>query len=143
MKRLTENIRFMVIFLGIIWGVFLIQITMGWKIGVIPRTFEGIPGIAFAPFFHGGWYHIISNSFPLFILGILAGLRQGKLNLVSSTTLLILGSGALLWVFGRSSEHIGASGLIFGYFGFIVASWHYKKSNFINMIIAGIVVFLY
>jgi len=93
--------------------------------------------------FHGGLTHLCSNLFPMYILGSIVGTKKTKWEFVKLTLLLIILSGLLLWIFGRNAEHIGASGLVFAYFGYLLSSWWYGTKEIISTIIVGIVLLLY
>ncbi len=69
---------------------------------------------------HGGLLHTVSNTVPLFFLGALT-LAGGKRRFWETTVSVTLLSGGLVWLFARGAYHVGASGLVFGYFGVIVA----------------------
>jgi membrane associated rhomboid family serine protease len=115
----------LLVFVGLMWVVwFLDALTPGAGsaagIGVVPRTQVGLGGIAVAPFIHGSLDHLVSNSIPLLVLGGLVLLRGvtefGFVVLVS-----VLVSGIGMWLFGTGgSQHIGASGVVFGFFGYLV-----------------------
>ena len=88
-------------------------------LGIVPHSFIGLRGILFAPFLHGSFYHIISNTVPFIILGWLGGLGT--------------------WVIGRNcSIHIGASGVIFGYLGYLLFRGYFEKSFVAIAISVGI-----
>lgn len=90
------------------------------RYGIIPRYTGSLPGILFSPFLHGSLDHLLANTVPLLVLGaILCARNPGEFVLVTLTGILF--SGALTWVIGREAIHIGASGLIFCYFGYLVS----------------------
>lgn len=96
--------------------------------GIRPRSVEGIDGIVWAPFLHGGFGHLISNTIPFVVLSGLT-LTQG-LRLYAKASLIIVGlGGLLLWLFafGGNENHIGASGWVFGLFGYLLASAWYRR----------------
>lgn len=98
-----------------IWVVFYFEATFNWDavaLGVYPRKLSGFIGVFTSPFIHGSLSHLYNNSMPLFILGAALFYFYPK---ISWKVLLIgwLGSGLLTWIIGRSSYHIGASGIIY------------------------------
>ena len=109
--------------------------------GILPREVDSLLGILFWPFLHGGFMHLAMNTTPLFILGCLVGLRGPKLFIVLSL-FIVLVSGFAVWVFGRTAYHIGASGLVFGYFGFLVAVAWFERS-LSTFLTAALVLFFY
>lgn len=97
------------------------------KWGTTPRTLWGLVGIPITPLLHGGFGHLAANSVPLFVLGLIIGLR-GLRTLVETTAIVTLVGGAGVWLFARKVTHIGASGVIFGYFGYLIARGFFDKS---------------
>ncbi|TDD17627.1 rhomboid family intramembrane serine protease [Nonomuraea diastatica] len=88
--------------------------------GIVGWDPDGLVGILLAPFLHGGFGHLMANSLPLLILGFLAGLRDVRKFLWASLLIILIG-GLGTWVTSPGVVTIGASGLVFGYFGFILA----------------------
>ncbi len=88
--------------------------------GILPRTANGLVGIPLSPFIHGGIMHLFLNTGPLVVLGGLI-ILYGRRVFIETTLVIIFVGGVGLWIVGRPSYHVGASGLIFGYFGFLVA----------------------
>ncbi len=131
-------------FLIAIWLVKFIEIISGAgfvKFGVYPRKFEGAAGILFAPFIHSGFDHLLSNSFPLFIF-MLSLFYFYKTSAKNIFLLIFFASNILLWIFGRSSYHIGASGIIYGLAAFFFFSGVIRK-NKRDITISLLVTFLY
>ncbi|MYV45308.1 rhomboid family intramembrane serine protease [Streptomyces sp. SID2888] len=88
--------------------------------GVIAGEVGTLPDILAAPFLHWSWAHIESNSGPLFVFGFLAAYR-GVVRFLGLSLLVAVTSGLAVWFFERGGvETVGASGLIFGYFGYVV-----------------------
>ena len=97
-------------------------------LGIVPQSFIGLRGILFAPFLHGGFYHVLANTAPFIVLGWLVMLRNIKdFYFVSAISALVGGLGT--WLVGRPcSVHIGASGVIFGYFGYLLFRGYFERS---------------
>jgi membrane associated rhomboid family serine protease len=140
-----------VLLTGIIWIIFFMQSFMGLKecYGIIPLSFKGLRGIFLAPFFHGNWQHIVSNTVPLFVLTFLTFQFYEKL----AYFVLVNGwiaSGFVVWMlpdfaFMNSSVlscHIGASGIIYVLAFFLFFSGVFRKEKTL-MAVALVVVFLY
>lgn len=90
------------------------------QFGILPRTGVGLRGIAFAPFLHAGFAHLLANTAPFVALGWLVLARSWK-EMIGVTLGVMLFSGLGAWLFGgANSVHIGASGVVFGYFGFLL-----------------------
>ena len=97
-------------------------------LGIVPHSFIGLRGILFAPFLHGGFYHVLANTAPFAVLGWFVMLRNIKdFYFVSFMSALVGGLGT--WLVGRPcSTHIGVSGVIFGYFGYLLFRGYFEKS---------------
>jgi membrane associated rhomboid family serine protease len=117
--------------LGTFWAAFAANVVTGGALiqyGVIPRTTIGLRGILFAPFIHGSLEHLVANSVPFLILGWLVMLRNAR-HFIPVTLAAMLGAGLLPWLIGApGSVHIGASGVIFGYLGFLMLSGWFARS---------------
>ena len=127
-----------------IWTVELVNMFMGHQLnrfGILPRTLHGLIGIPLSPFLRGGIWHTLMNTVPFVVLGGLI-ITRGIRGFLEVSLFIILAGGGSLWLFGRTSYHVGASGLIFGYFGFIVARGFFDK-NIISIVVAFITLFLY
>jgi len=128
----------------IIWAIELVNMFMGHQLnrfGILPRTLYGFIGIPLSPFLHSGIWHTLLNTVPFVVLGGLI-ITRGIGEFLEVSLFIILVAGGCLWLFGRSSYHVGASGLIFGYFGFIVARGWFDKSIG-SIVVAFITLFLY
>jgi membrane associated rhomboid family serine protease len=110
--------------------------------GIRPHSFIGLRGILFAPFLHGGLGHLIANTIPFLTLGWLVMLREtSDFFVVSIITMLVSGLG--VWLTGSPySIHVGASGVIFGYFGFLLLRGYFERS-FAAILFSLVVGFLY
>ncbi len=134
-------------FIVLLWVLELIdQVIFGGGLdglGVRPRTVAGLWGILWAPFLHGGFTHLIANTGPILILGSIIMLSRplGDFFKVSFIVLLIAGLGTWL-IAPRGQVHLGASGLIFGYFGFLLLAAYFERSCR-AIVIALLVLLLY
>lgn len=111
-------------FLAIIWLVQLANAADHYDLsrdhGVVSGDLGRLPDILSAPFLHWSWAHIESNSGPLFVFGFLAAYR-GVARFLGLSLLVAVTSGVAVWVFESGGvDTVGASGLIFGYFGYVV-----------------------
>src|SRR5687768_7841747 len=120
---IREELSAVLAFVGFIWLVFIIEYIPALGLenyGIVPRTTAGLIGIVAAPFLHANLGHIINNTIPLTVLLVLlAGSRAATWVVV---LYLVLLSGALLWLFGRPANHIGASSLIYGLVAYLFVS---------------------
>ncbi len=116
----------------VFWAVFIVnKFLFGSRLntlGILPHYLIGLRGILFAPFLHGSFYHVAANTLPFIVLGWFVMLRNIKdFYFVSFMSALIGGVGT--WVFGRpDSVHIGASGIIFGYLGYLLFRGYFERS---------------
>ena len=98
------------------------------SLGIIPRHLIGLRGILFAPFLHASFAHLLANSIPFAMMGWFVMLRDSR-HFVTVTAAAMLGAGLAAWLLGASgSIHVGASGVIFGYLGFLMLSGWYTRS---------------
>jgi membrane associated rhomboid family serine protease len=96
--------------------------------GIRPRSAEGLAGILFAPFLHGGFAHLLGNSVLFVVLGSLVLFHEVR-DFVLTTVLAVLVGGLGVWLFGGSGTvHVGASGVIFGYFGYLLLRGYFRRS---------------
>ena len=111
------------------WLTFAIDLLTPGHIlgGIIPRSSAGLTGIITAPFVHGNLNHLLANTIPLVVLGALI-LLKGANEFLVVLQLVTLISGAGTWLFGRSGIHIGASGIVFGLFGFLLFRTVYDRT---------------
>lgn len=129
--ELKAQAKILATVVSIFWIVFILnEVIFGRKLnafGILPHNFVGLRGILFAPFLHGNFYHIAANTAPFIVLGWLVMLRNIKdFYFVSLMSAFVGGLGT--WLFGRNSIHIGASGVIFGYFGYLLFRGYFEKS---------------
>lgn len=128
-----DNIALLFGIVAVMWGVEIVDTILGNFLdhfGIRPRTLLGLSGIAFAPFLHGDFGHLASNTISFLMLGgvVLIG---GRSVFATATIFIAAVGGALVWTLGPGgTNHIGASLVIFGYFGFLIARGIVEKSPF-------------
>ena len=122
------------------WMIHILNIFCSYKLnklGIIPRNYRGLKGIFLSPFLHGNIKHLLSNSFYFLILSILICSYSFYIYALTSIYIVIL-CGLFTWALGRSNTiHIGASGLIMGYWGFLVPLAYFKPSS-LSFILLGV-----
>jgi len=112
------------------------------SLGIVPRDVDGLTGILLAPFLHAGFDHLAANTVPLLVLGILAALR-GPGKLVLATVIIVLVSGIGVWLTAAPyTVTVGASGVVFGYFGYVLGRGVFDRRLF-DIVVAAIVLFVY
>src|ERR1700723_999168 len=124
LRKFRDALIVMGAFLAVIWILQVFNWADGYRLdtefGILPEHVSRLGDIFTAPFLHFSWQHIEGNSLPLFVLGVLAAYRSLGRFLVVSLIVLVT-SGLAVWLFQSSNEPtVGASGLIFGYFGYVL-----------------------
>ena len=143
-KFSTIVIAFPLYFVLTLWVIYWIEINYDLyfnKYGIYPRTMLGLRGIILSPFIHSGIKHLFNNSIPLFILltSLFYFYRKIAFKVLIYGVLL---SGLLTWVIAREANHIGASGIVYLLFSFILFSGIIRKYNRL-IAVSLIVIFLY
>jgi membrane associated rhomboid family serine protease len=142
--KLKHSLIFPITFLVLIWLVKLFEWGLGldfYKLGVFPLHSKGLLGIITSPLVHSDFEHLMANSVPFFVLswGIFYFYRPLSYRIF---ILCYLTSNILLWLGGRESYHIGASGLVYAFASFLFFSgiirYHMRL-----IAISFVVVFLY
>lgn len=108
--------------------------------GIVPRTTSGLIGIPLSPLLHGSFLHAQSNAVGLLALGGLAAITGGGRFLQVFLAIVLLG-GLGVWLVGRPATHIGASGLVFGFFGFLMLKGLVDRSILsilVAIVVAGV-----
>ncbi len=118
------------LFLFVMWVVELSETLMGANFsewGVHPRDPAHLYGILVSPFLHGQWDHIFSNSLPFIVLSGILFLVFRKVSYIVFLYIYLV-SGLAVWLMARTdSVHIGASGLVYGLFGFVFFSGIFRR----------------
>jgi membrane associated rhomboid family serine protease len=145
-RELKTQIRLLGGAIAIMWILeFVDTIFLGQALnqyGIHPREISGLWGILWMPFLHGGFPHLIANTVPFLTLGWFVMLQDtGDFLFVTVVTTLLGGLG--VWLIGASnSVHIGASGLVFGYLGFLISRGFFQR-NFMSIALSLFVGFFY
>jgi membrane associated rhomboid family serine protease len=120
---MSHGVRAVVCLVALLWCVEaidqLFQLDLP-RYGIRPRSADGLVGIPLAPFLHAGWDHLIANTLPLVVLGGMATFGQRRSLFAITVPIVVLG-GLGTWVIAAGGVHVGASGLVFGYFGYVLA----------------------
>lgn len=130
--------------MGVFWVTFVANTMLGGALtpfGIIPRTTDGLRGVLFAPFLHGNLQHLIANTIPFLALGWMVMWRDAR-HFVPVTLFSMLGAGLMAWTLGApGTVHIGASGVVFGYLGFLLLAGVYTRSFWsivLSLVTAGL-----
>jgi membrane associated rhomboid family serine protease len=129
-------------FIALIWIVWLINATLFggalFAFGIRPREAAGLIGIPLHPLLHGDLAHVLHNSLGLLMFGTLLYLREeSDFWIVTAIGTLLGGFG--VWLLGRPSIHIGASTVIFAYFGYLLSAGLFERR--IGSLILSVVLF--
>jgi membrane associated rhomboid family serine protease len=139
-----------VTFVALLYLVELIDQLMGGKLdryGIRPDTTDGLWGIIFSPLLHAGWPHLIANTVPMLVLGFLMTLA-GMSRFVWATAIVWILGGFGTWLIGNlgsscgPTDHIGASGLIFGWLAFLLVFGLFVR-KLSHIVIGLVVLFVY
>ncbi len=128
-----ERLRPVLTFVVVIWVIQIANFALGYRpnlwFGLEPREWDGLIGIPMSPLLHAGFQHAAANTVPLLMLGGMAAMASPK-RFFEATLIIVLVGGALVWLLARGGNrvHVGASGLVFGYFGYIVALGFVERS---------------
>jgi membrane associated rhomboid family serine protease len=144
--RAKQLLRPLLLAVALLWVIELIDRVFFHgaldSLGIAPRRAIGLTGIFFAPLLHDSFAHLLANTGPLLVLGFLVLARQGR-RIVAVSAIILLISGLGTWLTGPpNTVHIGASGLVFGYFAFLVVSAYYERS-LTAVVLAVLVIALY
>jgi membrane associated rhomboid family serine protease len=114
--------------------------------GIRPLEVDGLWGILWAPLLHANWAHLVANTVPALVLGFLVSLA-GMARFVYATVIVWILGGLGTWLIGNvgapygvETNHIGASGLIFGWLTFLIVFGFFTRHAW--QIVVGIVVFV-
>lgn len=144
LSLIQANLWPALLLLGLLWGIFLLNFLLGYRLnilGIYPRHIFGIPGIFCSPFLHASFNHLFFNSIPFLVLTdflLIGGFKQ----FIHISLLITLISGTTLWCFGRRAIHVGASGVIMGYFAYLLAV-AYRSPSLLTIPIAIICLYYF
>lgn len=152
-RLLATPVGLMVVGLAAMWGIeALDSVALDDALqrnGLRPREREGLDGILWAPLLHSDFGHVASNSVPFLALGGLVAVRGRRYwGWVTASSILV--GGGLTWLVAGSGNHIGVSGVVFGYFGAILGAAVFERHvralgaalialGFYSSLIAGLV----
>ena len=109
--------------------------------GITPRELGSAPYIFSAPFIHGNWQHLLNNLLGFVIFSTLCLTKSWRFYL-STSVFVIAVSGLMIWLFARTSTHIGASGWVFGLWAAAIAHALFNQS-LKSILIAALVITAY
>lgn len=144
-NKIAESVLFPFLFVALLWIIKLMEhfsdVSLA-KLGILPRTINGILGITTAPLIHGDIYHLGSNTLPLLILGIII-MYFYRATAASLFLWIYVFTGAMVWLLADGTGyHLGASGLIYGLVSFLFFSGLIRKDRR-SLALALLVTFVY
>ncbi len=137
------KLRGLAVLVCLIWAVYLVGIVTGIDLsgfGVQPRDWTTLYGVLTWPFVHADRTHLMNNSVTLIVFGAIISLRSSSWKFLGLSFMLTMYSGLGVWLLARDASHIGASGLVFGYFGYIMTRGIYDGRISSIVISTGVMV---
>jgi membrane associated rhomboid family serine protease len=110
--------------------------------GIEPRQVDGLEGVVTAPFLHADWGHLIGNTVPFVVLGLTIAFT-GLARIASVTVIVALVGGLGTWLVAPAhTNHIGASGLVFGFAAYLLARGFFSR-NLVHLGVGIVVIAIY
>lgn len=128
----------------LMWSVFLLDTQLNLNLlrfGIVPRDADHLPGIVIWPFLHANTAHLVSNTVSFLVLGSIVSIRERTSAFLLLSLYITLYAGLGVWIVGRDALHIGASGLVFGYFGYILSRGIYDGKISSVVIASAVMIF--
>jgi len=135
-KRITN----ILIFILALWLIKITDTIIAYdlcQLGIVPRSLSGLLGIVLSPLLHANYFHLMSNTIPVFVLLLVLFTFYNRHAAIVITGTVLIG-GIAVWIFGRNASHVGISGLIYGLATFLIMAGFYKrdiKSLLISLLI--------
>jgi len=127
------------------WVLEIIDVALGGRLdglGIHSRSTDGLVGVLLSPLLHGGFGHLMANTVPLVVLGLLVSWRRdGRIWAVVAIVVVVGGLG--VWLLGPSGAvTIGASGLVFGLLGYLIVAGAITR-HWVDILVSVVVVLVY
>jgi len=128
--RGLQGAEALLVLVGIMWVVQLINSVDSYRLdsnGIVPRNIDGLRGVVLSPFLHASWPHLIGNTIPFVVLGLMIAVAgPGRLLAVTAIVGLVAGLGT--WLTSPSgTDTVGASGIMFGYAAYLIARGFFNR----------------
>jgi membrane associated rhomboid family serine protease len=115
---------------ALMWVLEIVDLALDHRLdqyGIEPRDVDGLDGVVTAPFLHVGFGHLIGNTLPFVVMGVVIAF-EGPLRLVGVTVITALVSGLGTWLIApEGTIHVGASGVVFGYATYLIARGAFNR----------------
>jgi membrane associated rhomboid family serine protease len=143
-KSWSGALILMAAFAAVLWVVQIINAVDDYRLdrfGLQPREVDGLWGVLTAPFLHSSYGHLLANTVPVILVGwvlMLAGLNTWAV----VTGLVVVGGGLLTWLVGPAdSVIVGASGMVFGWLGYLLARAYFSRR--LKWIVVAVLVLIF
>jgi membrane associated rhomboid family serine protease len=114
----------------VMWVLEIVDVALDHRLdryGIEPRDVDGLDGVVTAPFLHVGFGHLIGNTLPFVVMGVVIAF-EGPLRLIGVTVIAALVSGLGTWLIApEGTIHLGASGVVFGYATYLIARGMFNR----------------
>ena len=125
-----DGIRIVLGIVAFMWVLEVVDVALDHRLdryGIEPRDPDGLDGVLTAPFLHVGFGHLIGNTIPFVVMGVVIAF-EGPLRLLGVTAIAALTSGLGTWLVApENSIHLGASGVVFGYATYLIARGWFNR----------------
>jgi membrane associated rhomboid family serine protease len=126
-----EGAQVVLALLAAMWAFEIVDVALNHSLdqyGIEPRDPDGLVGVVAAPFLHAGFGHLLANTIPFVVLGLVIAF-QGAVRVLAVTVIVMLVSGLGTWLVAPAGTlHIGASGIVFGYASYLLARGLFNRS---------------
>lgn len=130
---------------AVLWIVQIVNATNHYSLdrfGLRPRRLDGLWGVLTEPFLHASWSHLFSNTVPLVAVGWVLMVSAGLRTWLTVGAMVVILGGLAAWLVAPAGIIVGASGLIFGWLGYLIARAYFsRKLRWI--IVAALVLFFF
>ena len=113
----------MLALVAVMWVLEIVDVALDNRLdryGIEPRELDGLDGVLTAPFLHVGFGHLLGNTIPFVIMGLVIAF-EGPLRLLGVTAISALASGLGTWLIAPADTiHLGASGVVFGFATYLI-----------------------
>ena len=130
---MSDAVKILLALVAVMWAVEVVDVLADHQLdqyGIEAREPEGLEGIVTAPFLHVGFAHLIGNTIPFVLLGVLIAF-EGARRLLAVFAIIALISGLGTWLVApEGSIHVGASGVVFGFATYLIArGWFNRRAG--------------
>ena len=130
---MSDAAKILLALVALMWAVEVVDVIADHQLdqyGIEARDVDGLDGIVTAPFLHVGFGHLISNTIPFVIMGLLIAI-EGTRRLLGVFAIVAGVSGLGTWLVApEGTIHVGASGVVFGFSTYLIArGWFNRRPS--------------